>query len=820
MPSDPSVKSGVLSNGTNYYVMANADTKGMADFALVQKSGKSVSANLLDAIPVLKGGSPRDFFMRNAVVPHNGRFLEIKDDASIFRFYDVVTSAEQPLLDSTLLVLIGMVDAARENCPLADNAVIVSGDVNADEVVGKLKMLSYMVPSGKGLQERTYHWEDSQAKYSVCKTDGEVSEISIKWRFPRTPKQYAGTIQPAVHSKLIYELGSIAKMRISQLCADRGISISKLSHRHISSSQTSSDEELRISAIVGKGTELSAVTAMVDALSSLAQNGISVAERNRADVDFIRHMSELARRPVRMDASNVELCINAFLNDAKPVTNLWLYEFYKSKAVNDTLETRSLELLADAVLKVDKNAELKLFTSSDLSESNLKHAIDSVWNATSTSSAVKMVPPTDTLLKLVAQKKLPVISIRKEHMSDGNIWKFSNGIRVVYKRMDTGGRFYWALGLSEGYGNIKNLSAGEGAFVTDMLKLSKVSGMPWNDFVAFWAAQDIYIDANVDLYNTVLHGSSPSYDLPSLMRVMRAVVEEREFDNAAFNLYKREQWLSLQDTKGSSRRVVDSLMCPGYKYSKIKSSGKLTDNLPAKTEVLFDNIFSKINDGIIVLVGDVDESLVRKQLCEYLRGFATRGSVPVRPSISYQTLSGSMTHEVQGRRNAIYMAMSVTMPLTIDNYALADVASMVLNKKLSSALVGSGMYARVYSDTRITPTERFNVLIVLEEVSGINREDAENAARSVIKSELTEEGFADFTDVQVNACKTWLKHNHQVRMNSPEYWVNALLVRYLEGKDFTTGYDAKIDEVTSDEVKSLLLSLNKSGKVEYIIRRK
>ena len=40
MPADPSVKSGVLPNGTNYYVMANADTKGLADFALVQNQAK------------------------------------------------------------------------------------------------------------------------------------------------------------------------------------------------------------------------------------------------------------------------------------------------------------------------------------------------------------------------------------------------------------------------------------------------------------------------------------------------------------------------------------------------------------------------------------------------------------------------------------------------------------------------------------------------------------------------------------------------------------------------------------------------------------
>jgi predicted Zn-dependent peptidase len=352
-----------------------------------------------------------------------------------------------------------------------------------------------------------------------------------------------------------------------------------------------------------------------------------------------------------------------------------------------------------------------------------------------------------------------------------------------------------------------------------MLKLSRVSGMPWDDFVAFWAARDLYMDVNVDLYNTVIRGSSPSYDLPALMRALRAVVAEREFDDEAFKLYKREQWLGLRDSK-DSRRVVDSLMCPGYRYSKIKSSGKLSDALPDKAETLFDEMFSKINDGIIVLVGDIDESLVRKQLREYLGAFPTRRSAPVRPFISYHTLSGYMTHESLGRKNAIYLAMSVPMPLTGGNCAVSDVASMVLKKKLSSALVGTGMFAKVYADTRITPNERFNVLIVLEEVPGAGRVDAEEAARRVVRSELSEEGLAEITDVQVDACKTWLKHNRQVKEKSPEYWVNALLFRYLDGKDFTTGYAANVDAVSSEDVIDLLMSLNKSGKVEYIIRKK
>jgi hypothetical protein len=246
----------------------------------------------------------------------------------------------------------------------------------------------------------------------------------------------------------------------------------------------------------------------------------------------------------------------------------------------------------------------------------------------------------------------------------------------------------------------------------------------------------------------------------------------------------------------------------------------LSEALPAKAEALFSDVFSKVNDGVLVIIGDKEESLVRKQLREYMGRFSTGKRVPARTSVSYQPISGAMTHVSAGHRNAVYLAMSVPMPLTIENYAVSEVAGMILSKRLESALVGSGMYAKVYHDTRIAPDERFNMMIVLEEVPGVSKEGTEQQARRIVREVLDDKGLSEITDAQVNTCKEWLKHNRSVRVKSPDYWVNALLLRHLEGKDFTTGYDKKLDGVSTDHVRALLSSVNDSGKVEYIKRKK
>jgi hypothetical protein len=191
---------------------------------------------------------------------------------------------------------------------------------------------------------------------------------------------------------------------------------------------------------------------------------------------------------VRSDAANVELCINAFLNGSRPVTDAYLYQFYHSKEVNDTTEALALDRLADAVMNVDKNVHVYVNAGEPVSSNVFFNA----WNDPSYSDAVKVMPPSDTLLNTAPQKKkLPVIFLRKEHMSKGTLWTFANGIRVVYKRMETDGRLYWAWGSSEGFGAIADLKAGEGAFATDMLKLSRIAGMSWDDYVRYLESKEI-----------------------------------------------------------------------------------------------------------------------------------------------------------------------------------------------------------------------------------------------------------------------------------------------------------------------------------------
>ena len=227
LPADPAVTSGVLPNGMSYYIVSNGSEKGFADFALVQRTGfctvpdslscmvGATAYSALDSLPHFPGTSPAKFLARHGCGPGPEGFVSVSEDATVYNFRDVMLSCES-VTDSLLLMIIDIVDRSRSDegffmrewyAP-SDQAVIVSGDVDAGRVAEKLRMLSYVCTSGISLPRPEYMWDDRpevefMASDTVC---GNIAEVSLTWRSPRTPKEYMNTVQPVIYDIALDEL--------------------------------------------------------------------------------------------------------------------------------------------------------------------------------------------------------------------------------------------------------------------------------------------------------------------------------------------------------------------------------------------------------------------------------------------------------------------------------------------------------------------------------------------------------------------------------------------------------------------------------------
>ena len=101
--------------------------------------------------------------------------------------------------------------------------------------------------------------------------------------------------------------------------------------------------------------------------------------------------------------------------------------------------------------------------------------------------------------------------------------------------------------------------------------------------------------------------------------------------------------------------------------------------------------------------------------------------------------------------------------------------------------------------------------------SGIEHSDAIKVL-SIVRARLSEMVETNVSAGSLSSSKEYLKSQLALRMKEPGYWTDAIAKRFLDGKDFTSSYAARIDAVTADMVRNLLSALNGGSKVEYVIR--
>ena len=850
LPSDPAVKQGVLPNGMTYFLSHNSSSKGKADFALVQKTGfrtlpDSVMSDVafraregLGYVSRLGKRSVQAFMTYHGAAAGRSGFVEVTDDATVFRFPGIRLTDGKDVIDSTLLVFMGITeksslseeDFLEKWYVPSDQAIIVCGDIDVNSVAEKLRMLSFIVQKGQSLERNEHVWS-SKAEPLICveeASDDELSPVSLTWSTARSPRSFMNTVQPVTFEMTMHALGEIACMRIGKILKDRDIPVADVAYEYVDASATPYDEKFTVRAVVNADDSREALMVITEVMASLDGAGTSVNEYRTARSRYLDHLRDISAEPLKSNGECVDRCISAFMYNSSLGSDREKLRFHESRNLPDTTATRLFNDIISALL--DGSKDLVVGCPETLASAGLMPCLDSVWTANAASGLVRSVAPNlrDTVAFPGIGAKVKIKSTKKDYLSGGSVWTFSNGFKVVYRNMPSEDRVYYTLALNGGFGSIPDLSSGEGAFLSDYLDLCFVAGLKAADFKSILASEGITMNTTVNLSNTLVSGYAPENRMSLLMRSLLALASDRRPDDEAFKYYMKCNDLVLRHQAGSDMArmtAIDSIMCPGYIYSSYKAAGKLTPAFAAKAEKFYSGQFTKMNDGVLVIVGDINEEALKKILLQYAGAFTVKDASFRRPVVKYQPVSGWSTYTVDGAANSVDVVMSVRMPVTAANYASAAVTALILEEKLAEKLSAAGMNAKVSYNCRIYPEERMSLVVsvVQAPLSGFAA-DTEDLGSidvlGVLRSALSGMSQMEINEGRLSACKAFLKSTVSIEMKSPLYWTNAMTLRHLDGKDLTTGYASRIDAVKASDVQAVLELLESGSKVEYVIKGK
>lgn len=840
LEDDKSIKHGVLSNGLTWYVVNNPSSKGVVDFALVQKAGRELDDSTSSTVRIAREAltslmrfrkcTPEEFLISNGVLPGPFGYVKVDQVSTTFYFSEVPVGNNRALADSLVLMLMDIADRANHtDDPFlkrwyspSDQAIIVAGDINADVVSEKIRNMSLMMPSSPSSTRRGYEWQEGDGPQFKCTQGGieGLSTLKVSWRSPRTPTDFINTAQPAVYEMFVNELGEVLCRRLAQNLRQASIPSTTPVFKFKSSEEGPSDEVFELRVTVEDSLRYKALSVMSAVVSSVREEGAMVDEFILAKGHYMENLSGSINSVAQANRSLVWRCVRSFLYSSSLMLPKSRAEFLLARNIPDTTELHLFNGVASALLNNEENMTVEC-SSCLRSEDSLVEAAFRVQKG----GTVLPLPSLDSLLNFpFAPLKTKIKNTKNDGTNKCTIWTFQNGMTVAYRKAPTSNRIHYSLALNGGYGSIRNLSKGEGAYMSDYLFQCKIAGVRGELFFETLRRNGIIMEPHIGLSSMTISGSAPSKSLLTLMKSLYAVASYIESADSSFSYYVESEEVARRAEKfsrASRLSVLDSLLCPDYVYSSFKSAGVLTEDFPSKADAYFRRQFRRMNDGMLVIETDIDESILKKTLIEYIGTFPTSERVVNRGIVRYQPVSGWSTYTVEGQEDCIDVVMSSALPLTADNYYASAVASMVLKKRLAEAVSGNHLFISLVPRFSIYPQERLSMMISITRASSegfalnpdsLNQLEVLSKVRSCLQN---------LTDIEVDTeelqvYKQYVKGELSYETEKPGYWIDSIIRRYLDGKDLSSNAQGKVDAVTQEKLKAIFSALNSGGKIEYI----
>ena len=794
LPVDTRIQKGTLRCGVAYYMVKNDERKGYADFAVVRR-GEAPTRAVEESLETA-------YLSRNGIGPRPGGYYRDFDGSTVLHL-DRVPVYDANALDSTLLVTFAQVAASS-----AAEAVIVAGDIDPAEFKKKMDIFSMMVPQHfvENSQGPDYVWEPSVMPSILLRNEpmGDRGVVRVAYSAPRTPHEQMNTAQALVMGILSREFRTIAVRRIERNLRDAGIPYGRLDFQYLNSTETGGDEEYSVEVQTDRDHLEAAMKIVSGTLAGLDGFGVPVQEFTDAKKVMMAEMLPRGNTPLT-NRQYVDRCVSHFLYGANLAPYSEETRLFARKNVPDSTETRLFNQFANSLLSQLSNLTLEYRARLDtLDEDNALFQYNLAYLYGSTFKEAKDYSwQRDTSGLEVDCPRIKLKETKPEPVSGGVLWTFSNGMRVVYKQVPGGRTFQYSLLMGSGLSGASGLTEGEGGYFGDMLSLYDAGGLSAPDFRDHLAVNGIRMDTQVAMTYTSIHGEAPSSKLPTLLKALLALANGRTVNRGEFDILLRNaRW---------AREPVDNrlyaMMYPGFSYSAKKYATGLNPGTQAKAAQFYESLFSRMNDGMLILVGDVDEATVRRVLLRYLGGFRTQRGTAARKSVRYQPRPGTVTKREEGGHKGVYVRLDAEYPLSGINYAAAEVAVEALRRQLVRSLDGTGMSVEVTSGFHTYPQERLWMFLSCEGGTNLDavREGIQKAAKTTLSAK------------DLNAFKAAALAGMNQELAEPETMVEALVARYGIGKDLVTHYKESVNGVTAARITEMLSALAAGSTAEIVI---
>ena len=707
-----------------------------------------------------------------------------------------------------------------------NQAIIVVGDIDVDQIEQKIKALWADVPARVNRGERPlYSVDDNQQPIVAIVRDKEAQNTRIELEFKKgkLPKEYRGTDAAYVQTEMLDAVCSMLNNRFQELAVDPDASFTGAGSYY---GETVKEKDAFVAVYIAKqGQETQAYKDLLTQLEKMRRYGFTNAEWDRVKKEWLSYYEKAynERSTVR-NISRAQECIRHYLDGAPIAGEEWEYQMAQQilpMLSVDVLNQIAGQLVTDENLIISFQAPIEAVLPTEAEAVDFLAAvkneeIDAPIEEAIRENLVEQAPKAGKIKNTAYNATLGTTE-----------WTLSNGVRVVIKPTEfKQDEILFSAFSKGGQSLVATEDLVSAALATDVISVSGIADMTMTDLQKALTGKNISLSPSINANTESIEGGTTVKDLESLLQLnyLYFTAPRRDEDAYAMLMSVLESQLANRD-KNPKVAFSDSVSMMANNYSPrtlIFNKEALTRADLDKSLEIYKARFANPADFIFTFVGNVnpDDEAFQQLVCTWIGGLKTsKKKEAVRDNgdrvpegINKNYFSRRM--ETKTASNRIQYT-SYDIPYTLANELNMEMIGRILSTRYLESIrerEGGSYGVGCAGGLQVYPVAKAYLLMQFD-----TDPDKQVKLMNIIHEEVNTIMENGPLAKDLNKEKESMLKDFQEDLEKNSYWDSALYMYYMYNINYIADYKAAVENITAESVQNTLKKLVASGNMFEVV---
>ena len=709
-----------------------------------------------------------------------------------------------------------------------NQAIIVVGDINVDEVENAIKKLWADVPARSNRGERPLYSVDDNVEPIVAivqDKEAQQTRVQVDFKKPKLPKAMRQTNEAYLISILQRLVCDMLDYRFQDLALEPDASL--VAGGAFYSELVKEKDAFSAVYLAKAGKETQALYDLLIQLEKMRRYGFNASELERVKTEMLTQYEELynERNTVR-NISYAQEYIRHYLDDEVIPGIEWEYKTLQQ--LLPMIDINTINNIAKQFI-TDQNVIVSIMApDNDVVQLPTQEQVLEMLQQV---KSAEIEAPVEEEISANLVKKEPKIgkikSINQNKSLGTTEWILSNGIKVIFKPTEFKQDEIRMSAFSKGGTSlVATEDLASAALATDIIEFSGLADFSMTQLQKVLVGKNVSIGPSISAYREEMNGSSTVKDLETLLQLNYLYFTAPRKDEKAFQSLKEILATQLANRSKNPKAIFgDSVAMIQNNYSPrtlIFDTKALEMVSLEKALEIYKQRFANPADFTFTFVGNIDpnDEQTKEAICKWIGGLKTKSKRETIKDHGVRAPQGEFksyfqrSMQTKTATNRIQYT-SYDMPYTLAN----DLNMEMLGRILSTRYLESireregGSYGVGCSGVMdIQPVPRARLLMQFD-TDPLKQAKLMSIIHEEVKTIAKDGPLA--TDLQKEKESMLKDYTENLEKNS--YWGTVLYMYYMYGVNYITDYKKEVEALTEQSVQKTLQQLLKSGNMFEVV---